>query len=82
MPATKTDNFIGWIGAFSVVSAYTLLTFEFAVPDSVLYNGLNLIGGLFLGYRVWVDRNYSNVFLEVVFVSVALYALAKIFLLS
>jgi uncharacterized membrane protein YhaH (DUF805 family) len=76
--ATKRDNFIGWIGALSVVAAYALLTFEVTGAKDVLYNVLNLIGGICLCYRVWIDRNYSNVFLEIVFVSVALYALAKI----
>ncbi len=78
--ATKYDNFIGWIGALSVVTAYALLTFELTNPKEVLYNTLNLVGGVCLCYRVWIDRNYSNVFLEIVFIAVAVYALAKIIL--
>ncbi len=76
--ATKTDNFIGWIGALSVVSAYIVLTFEFAEPKSFIYNILNFIGGTCLCYRVWIDRNYSNVFLEIIFIGVAVYALGRL----
>ena len=74
---TKRDNFIGWIGALSVVTAYALLTFNFTDSATVLYNALNLLGGACLLYRVWLDRNYSNVFLEVIFVAVAVFALLR-----
>lgn len=74
---TKRDNFIGWIGALSVVTAYALLTFDFTDSAAVLYNALNLVGGTCLCYRVWLDRNYSNVFLEVIFVGVAVFALSR-----
>ncbi len=79
MHATRLDNFIGWVGALLVVSAYIVLTWDIADSKSLLYNLMNLIGGAALGYRVWVDRNYSNLFLEVIFVGVAIYALMRLF---
>lgn len=76
---TKSDKMIGWIGAFLIVLAYFLLTFEFVVSHDILYNMMNLIGAALMGYRVWVDRNYSNLVLELVFIAIALVALAKAF---
>lgn len=75
--ATKTDNFIGWIGALLVVASYALLTWEVLEPKSVYYNAMNFFGGVCLCYRVWIDKNYSNVFLEVIFIGVAIYALGR-----
>lgn len=76
---TKMDKIIGWIGAFLIVLAYFLLTFEFVISHDILYNMLNLIGASLMAYRVWVDRNFSNLALEIVFITIALFALAKVF---
>lgn len=73
------DKIIGWIGAFLIVLAYFLLTFEFVISHDILYNMLNLIGASLMAYRVWVDRNFSNLALEIVFITIALFALAKVF---
>lgn len=76
---TKFDKVIGWIGAFLIVLAYFLLTFEFVVSHDILYNMMNLVGASLMAYRVWVDRNFSNLALEIVFIIIALFALAKVF---
>lgn len=74
---TKIDQFIGWVGALFIVLAYLLLTLEVVVAKDVAYNLMNLFGGAMIAYRVWVDRNYSNLFLEIVFIAVAIIALSK-----
>ena len=70
---------IGWAGALSIVIAYLLLTLDLLDSDDVSYNLLNLAGGLLLGYRVYLDRNWANLFLEFFFSAVAVYALYRIF---
>ena len=80
MNTHKINNGIGWFGALMVVGAYFLLTFEFVDPSGFAFNMMNLLGGIGLGWRVWIDRNYSNFFLEIIFVAVAVYALIKIIL--
>ena len=75
---SSLQNIIGWIGSISLVLAYTLLTFEVVGQKDLLFNGMQLLGGLALGYRVWLDRNWSNLALEVFFVAVAVYAIAKV----
>lgn len=68
---------IGWVGSISLVAAYALLTFELVEQKGLVFNSMQLIGGLALGYRVWLDRNWSNFALEVFFVLVAVYAVVN-----
>lgn len=76
---TIWHRIIGWAGALSIVIAYLLLTLDVLDPDNVFYNLLNLAGGLLLGYRVYLDRNWANLFLEFFFSAVAVLALYRIF---
>jgi|TARA_B110000908_G_C10265597_1_gene463595 hypothetical protein len=70
-------NKIGWIGAFLVVLAYFLMTIDIINSNDILYNLINLIAGILLGYRVWLDKNYSNLALEIVFILIAFINLIK-----
>ena len=65
-------NLIGWAGAFFVLIAYFSLSFELLNSKDIIYNTINLIGGILLAYRVWVDKNYSNFILEIAFILIAL----------
>jgi hypothetical protein len=67
---------IGWLGALSLVSAYALLTFEVVEQKGLVFNGMQFVGGVSLAYRVYLDKNWSNLALEFFFISVAIYALA------
>ena len=77
---SSLQSFIGWVGALSIVMAYFTLTMDWLSSDDIAYNMLNLAGGALLGYRVYLDRNWANLFLELFFISVALFALAQILL--
>jgi len=68
----RVKDFIGWISALLIVLAYFLLSNQLADSKSLMYNGLNLIGGIGLAYRVWLDKNYSNFVLEIIFILIAL----------
>ncbi len=70
-------NKIGWIGAFLVVLAYFLMTIDIINSNDILYNLINLVAGILLGYRVWLDKNYSNLTLEIVFILIAFINLIK-----
>ena len=71
----KYKNLIGWGSAFLIVLAYYLLSCNIVNHTSFYYNVMNLIGGIGLAYRVWLDRNYSNFILEIVFILIALKSL-------
>ena len=68
-------NLIGWAGAFFILIAYFSLSFELVHSKDIAFNIINLIGGLLLAYRVWVDKNYSNLILEIAFILIALKSL-------
>jgi hypothetical protein len=65
-------NVIGWVAAFLIVSAYYFLSTDLISKTSLTYNLLNLIGGIGLAYRVYIDRNWSNFILEIIFCLIAL----------
>ena len=65
-------NIIGWTSAFLVVLAYGLLSFEAVTSQSITYNLINLFGGIGLAWRVYIDKNYSNFALEIIFIFIAL----------
>ena len=68
----KINNIIGWVSAFIIVLAYYLLSTDVLTSKDIEYNILNLMGGTGLAYRVWVDKNYSNLALEIVFILIAI----------
>lgn len=66
------SNSIGWLSAALIIAAYFLLSFDYVMKNDYVYNVLNLIGGIGLAYRVYLDKNYSNFVLEIIFVLIAL----------
>ena len=71
----KYKNIIGWCSACLIVFGYYFLSINFLSHTSTLYNSMNLIGGIGLAYRVWLDKNYSNFILEIIFILIALKSL-------
>lgn len=70
-------EFIGWLGAFSMLFAYGMLTIGLVNSTSIAYNSINLLGGVCLAYRVYQDKNYSNFALEIVFITIAIVSLCR-----
>ena len=65
-------NLIGYTSAIFIIVGYFLLSFDFLNKDDIIYNVLNLFGGIGLAYRVYLDKNWSNLILEIIFVLIAL----------
>lgn len=65
-------NAIGWIGAFCILLAYFFLSFNYLKQTDISYNVLNFYGGMCLAFRVYLDKNWSNFWLEVIFCLIAL----------
>lgn len=66
---------IGWAGTVVLIGAYALNSFGVIPSTGLLYPLLNLFAAFCLGVRVWADRNYSNLILEVFWAGVAIVAL-------
>jgi uncharacterized membrane-anchored protein len=71
----KINSLIGILGALFIVIAYFLMSFNHITSKCIEYNILNLIGGICLAYRVYLDRNYSNFILEIIFIIIAIKSL-------
>lgn len=71
---------IGWTGTVVLMTVYALNSFGIISSTGFLYPFANLLAAVFLGIRVFADRNYSNLILEIVFGSIALIALIRFFI--
>jgi hypothetical protein len=69
---------LGWFGTTCIMTAYALNSFGIIPSLGFWYPFINLIGALTLGIRVYADRNWANVTLEVFFFVVALIALIRL----
>ncbi len=46
-------DLMGWCGTFVYLLAYYLVSTHRLLPDSVTYQSMNLMGGLFLSINAW-----------------------------
>jgi hypothetical protein len=69
---------IGWLGSLQVVVAYGLNSYQKLKPDSYGFLLLNLFGGIFLIFYTYYKEAYANMFLNIVWVIIALPALIKL----
>jgi hypothetical protein len=71
---------IGWVGSVEVIMAYALNSYQKLKSDSVVFQMLNLTGGIFLIINTVYYRAYPSAFINVVWVMIALFALTRKFL--
>ena len=70
---------IGWIGSIGILLAYGLNSYQKIRSDSLAFSLLNLFGGIFLMiYTIYKDA-FANTFVNLVWVVIALIALARFF---
>ncbi|MFN4946023.1 MAG: CBU_0592 family membrane protein [Chryseotalea sp.] len=69
---------IGWLGSLQVVIAYGLNSYQKLKSDSYIFLLLNLFGGLFLIVYTFYKDAYASMFLNIVWVIIALPALIKL----
>ena len=65
----------GWTGSLSVISAYTLTSFE--SDELLLIDILNLYGSLAIGLRCYRARVWQATLLEIAWFGVGSYSLIK-----
>ena len=69
---------LGWIGSIEILFAYGLTSFQKVKTDSVLFQSLNLTGGIFLIVNSIYHEAYPFTFINSIWVLIALPALIKI----
>jgi hypothetical protein len=69
---------IGWIGSIEVIAAYALNSYQQLSSDSIIFQVLNLTGGIFLIINTIYHRAYPSAFINVVWVIIASIAIGRI----
>jgi hypothetical protein len=80
MPDQDLDvlvEIVGWIGSVEILLAYGLNSYQKIKSNSRAFSILNLTGGLFLMIYTLYKEAYANTFLNLVWVVIAILALAK-----
>ncbi|MBS1950170.1 MAG: hypothetical protein OJF59_000213 [Cytophagales bacterium] len=68
---------IGWIGSLEVIAAYGLNSYQKIKSDSLLFQLLNLTGGIFLIINTVYYCAYPSAFINVVWVIIASVAIVQ-----
>jgi hypothetical protein len=71
-------NLIGWTGSAAVILAYVLVSLNRLRGDSVAYQLLNLVGGLFLIVNTIFWGAYPSTFVNFVWVCIAIFAIVRV----
>ncbi len=71
-------NLIGWAGSAAVIAAYALVSLNRLRGDSAGYQALNLVGGVFLIVNTIYWGAYPSTFVNLVWVGIAVFAIARI----
>ena len=76
---TRSITIIGWSGTVILLAAYTLNSLGYIASTGPVYGLSNLVAAFFLGIRVYADRNWANVSLEIFFGTIAVISLIRYF---
>jgi len=68
----------GWLGVIAILIGYALISFQIVDATSAWYHGLNLVGGVGIIVDAVADKNWQPAALNVVWITIALYALTRI----
>jgi hypothetical protein len=71
---------LGWIGSFSYLFAYLLLSINKLRSDQKLYHALNIVGAIGLTVNALFIQDYPNVIVNVFWGMIALMAILLIVL--
>ena len=63
-----------------ILVAYFLMTFSFISPQGLIYQSLNIIGSFGIVLITWKRKDYQPMFLNVVWMIIAIIAIIKIVL--
>lgn len=70
-------NIIGWLGSAAVILAYVLVSTNRLKGDSIAYQVLNLFGGTFLVINTIFWGAYPSTFVNLVWIGIAIFAIAR-----
>jgi len=68
-------EFIGWIGAFLYIAAYFLLSIKKLTADKLIYQLMNIFGGLCLIINSYHQHDNPSMVTNAVWASIGLFAI-------
>ena len=71
-------TFLGWVGTFSYLIAYLLLSVGKLKANKDLYHILNILGAIGLTYNAVALSDYPNVIVNIAWAVIALWAIVLI----
>jgi hypothetical protein len=69
----------GWLGVLCILAAYAAINFSFLTPQDFSYHALNIFGSIGVGLDAYLKRNLAPVALQLAWITIALFSLARIF---
>jgi hypothetical protein len=78
MGSSLLVDIAGWIGSIGVISAYALISTKRVDGRSLSYQLLNLTGGILLVINTVYYGAYPSTLVNLVWIGIAIYALARI----
>jgi hypothetical protein len=70
-------NILGWMGSITYLLAYALVSAKKTQGDSVLYQSMNIIAGIFLVIYTLILEAYATMALNAVWASIGLITLGQ-----
>ena len=70
-------NILGWTGSVLYLLAYALVSAKKAEGDSLLYQGINIVAGIFLVIYTLSLQAYATTVLNAVWVAIGLFTLGR-----
>ncbi|MCX6288777.1 MAG: hypothetical protein NTW92_03330 [Bacteroidetes bacterium] len=68
---------MGWIASVLIVGSYALNITGRLSASSVIYVSANIIGGIFFVVNTYYHKAYPSMFVNVIWVIIAIYMLSK-----
>ena len=69
---------LGWVGAFLLLLAYAMVSFKKLEPDSLIYQGLNVVASILLAINTLYHQAYPSSFVNIVWTIIAIFAILMI----
>ena len=77
MTTNMLINILGWTGSIMYLVAYTLVSMKKTEGDSLLYQGMNVIAGIFLVIYTFTLEAYATMALNGVWAIIGLITLGR-----
>ena len=77
---TLIPSIIGMVGAGMILLAYLLLQMGKMTTEGLWYTVVNLVGSLMILFSLFFDFNLPALFIEVVWITVSVVALVRLFI--